>query len=189
MARRRRSGMRNNSRSLVVSNRSVIATVSSDAGGTYTWNTPLNPANMYWLNNIAKGFEKYRFISAVVEYVPFTGANTDGRVFVNFFADPATAIKWDALSTSDKISAMDRAGNSASSCVSAACKMVIPPSYINQWKFGEYAHTAGVAIERQEDEGHIVIAAAGLPASRSALGQFYLRYSVELMDPVSELVG
>lgn len=44
----------------------------------------LHPTNMPWLMNMAKVFERVRWLSAVIEYRPLVGANTAGSVAIGF---------------------------------------------------------------------------------------------------------
>lgn len=190
MARRRSRGARGMmANTYVFRSRSPLFTVDTDAGGFSSWNTPLNPANLFWLNDIGKGFERYRFREAYIEYVPYAGTNTDGRVMSGFLTDPRSADTWQGLTSAEKIAVLERSANTMSTQVSAPKTMRIPSPALNQWKYCvSERHATDDATERQEETGHMIFAAAGCPASRTALGCFFLRYVVEFTDPVLSLV-
>lgn len=60
---------------VVVSRSELLTTV-----GTTVATAILHPSNFPWLGNLAKVFERYRFVSLQLEYRPLVGANTAGSV-------------------------------------------------------------------------------------------------------------
>lgn len=69
---------------IVVSRSELLTTVTTGDDGTVGSSKVLIPASLPWLANLAKAFERVRWLSVQIEYRPAVGANTDGTIALGF---------------------------------------------------------------------------------------------------------
>lgn len=167
---------------VTVSRVELLQTVTTGSDGAASGSVVLAPFNMPWLVNLAKAFERIRWIACALEYRPTVGANTDGSI--------AVGVDWGAksLTVADgrltTLGAIDKSGvlactPSVDTPVWARVpRIVVPAARLQSRAWYELVENVTTVALYDAAPGSLVFYANG--AANKTVGELWVSYTVVL---------
>ncbi len=136
-----------------------------------------------WLSTLAAQYSEYRFRSLQFEYVPICSTATAGQVMIVPIYDPAAPV------LGSEQNAIDHAGTAVDSVwKSVVCNFKVADMHTTGTrKFVRTTVTAGDL--KTYDVGRVTVATSSCAGDGTPVGKLYVRYTVELHNPVLEPVS
>lgn len=164
-----------------------LSEIKTDANGSYGKSIVLAPGNLPWLANLAKAFERMRWLSCALEYRPVVGANSDGTVAVGLdWANTAVAseeilghLKLVKKDAPDRDSVL-----SCTPCYDGPVwqqmrRLVVPSSRLQSRAW--YDLPADLAkIEEPMDVSPGAVAVQATGAATKSLGEIWVTYRIQM---------
>nr|ASA69346.1 29 kDa coat protein [Tobacco necrosis virus D] len=191
--------VRTNQMSTFVVNTELVANITLAAAGAFSFTTqPLIPSFGSWLANIADLYSKWRWISCSVVYIPKCPTSTQGSVVMAIVYDsqdttPTTrtqvsqcyqSITFPPYAGYGGASALNHKGSSGESLVSTLDTNRVDKKWYST--IGNAAFTALTSLDKNQFcPATAIIAGDGGPVAATAVGDIFMRYEIEFIEPVN----
>ncbi|ALF95244.1 coat protein [Potato necrosis virus] len=198
-SRPRVPNIRTSNMSTVVCNTELVANISTSALGAFSFTAqPLIPSFGAWLANIGDLYSKFRWISCSVIYIPKCPTSTQGSVCMAIVYDAQDTTPTSRLQLSQcyqSITFPPYAGyggasalNSRSSGGESLVSTLDVSRVDKKWysTIGNAAFTSLTSIDKNQFcPATALIASDGGPATATAVGDVFMRYEIEFIEPIN----
>lgn len=149
----------------VMSHREYLTQITMPASGDLQGSIFLSPFSFPWLAKLGACFEKYRWISLVLEYIPDVGTTTDGSI--------ALGMDWGTQSNSSLCSALGWETMARDEAYDRAEILALTPSQVTPlWKPARF----GLPVAQLQSRRWYTVPTAAVASSVDDFGPGFLAY-------------